>query len=898
MRTPIRQILGSVNFLAVYLPLFALIATMKLHRGITLGSVDSVLSALLYLTSEFVLFALLATLSYLFLHYTRRIFLRRSVLFLSLVLTISVVLVEVVTHALFVQTGLILNWSMLLFGLERSEALFKLTVQQVTILTMVFSVILILYLTLVPFWLIRRSHTQRAIKQHSSGPGLAVVFLFAYAVLLVFSSAAGLPREEFRGATGHLLLSYFELEAEDDNQYLTPVTGQPSELVLPDGESINNRINVAIVILESTREKSVAPYVETQVTPYFRELAGKSLLLKQAYSTSPHTSRAIYSILCGKFPRAGKHIAETLENGITHPCLPHVLEQQGYATVFFQSATEDFENRAQLTDNMGFSSFFPLEKLDTSGYEKSNYFGYEDNIMLPASDKWLKQQEQAFLATYLTVTPHFHYDLIKRYGWKNYTEDKKYNAYLNTLHYQDNFLKNLIQQYKDLGLYENTLFVILGDHGEGFREHRLWGHGNILYEEGVKVPFILHHGDKLNGAVDTRVSLLDVVPSILGHLEFNQTDNFYQGQDLRLVVEQRDILLECINPRQCTSLIDANRGMKLIHNYERRPDELFDLTVDTEETNNLANEPKYMAIKQEMLGKLQRKITEITMAESAENYDGWAYNWRPVSWLENLPVGTMSFQNKFTNRNVQSKETSGILQVSASKSHVYASDSFALSLVFSAKNKNICIDSFYTGIKRHTQRTRNVATNAERQYAYFQITENLQVLPTATMIEIDVYEKTDCSDNAALLSQSKLVIDLLEKEDGDVVFSDKGNQLFKRQMLPVEPGDLQSSKYLNELLDSGISPNRFSGTVRQELKNTAFVDKFRNSLIELQGVYGRYQSNQLESAWKATAGESIYIYRYRLFFSKNRSMDFRVHVQNSEIIALYYYHPWRDDRPL
>jgi hypothetical protein len=549
-----------------------------------------------------------------------------------------------------------------------------------------------------------------------------------------------------------------------------------------------------------------------------------------------------------------------------------------------------------LVSNMGFSGFFPLEEFDTTDFEKSNYFGYEDNIMLPASQDWLTRQDQPFLATYLTVTPHFHYDAISRYGWKNYVSDKKYNAYLNTLHYQDNFLKNLVQQYKDLGLYQNTLFVILGDHGEAFREHKLWGHGNILYEEGVKVPFMLHYAGKLAGKVIPRVSLLDVVPSILGQLQFDGPDNFFPGQDLQQRVEARDILLECISPNQCSSLIDAETGLKLIHNYHRKPDKLYDLSSDPEELNNLVGNPQYQAINQILLTRLQGKIDEISVTDLPQAYSSWAYNPRPVIWAKELPDKKTSFQNNVTIKHVNG--SAEILRVTASKDHVFAGDSFNLVYTLAGPGQDICVDSLFEGIKRHKRRTHKVEPAADVESVYFQITENLQVQPGASIIKVDITTKPDCSTDTAILSRNQLVIELPEKNDADLVFSTRYKQLFERQPLPPDAEGLQSTIYLNELLDPQLPVDAFSINSLSTLRSTEFVEKIRDNISKLRDTYGGYQYSHLVSVWESKDGGSTLIYRYQLHFSEDKAMDFRVIIRDSRIVALYYYHPWNKKRPL
>ena len=39
--------------------------------------------------------------------------------------------------------------------------------------------------------------------------------------------------------------------------------------------------------------------------------------------------------------------------------------------------------------NLGYKEYYPVETMDTEGFERSNYFGYEDDVMLKPSEEWL-----------------------------------------------------------------------------------------------------------------------------------------------------------------------------------------------------------------------------------------------------------------------------------------------------------------------------------------------------------------------------------------------------------------------------------------------------------------------------------------------------------------------------
>ncbi|NHB83872.1 sulfatase-like hydrolase/transferase [Tessaracoccus sp. HDW20] len=66
----------------------------------------------------------------------------------------------------------------------------------------------------------------------------------------------------------------------------------------------------------------------------------------------------------------------------------------------------------------------------------------------------------------LTVSGHHDYKL-PGVTPIDFVDNPMLNEYLNGIHYQDQFVSHVIDMFKELGLYENTVFVVTGDHGEG-----------------------------------------------------------------------------------------------------------------------------------------------------------------------------------------------------------------------------------------------------------------------------------------------------------------------------------------------------------------------------------------------------------------------------------------------
>jgi len=215
-----------------------------------------------------------------------------------------------------------------------------------------------------------------------------------------------------------------------------------------------------------------------------------------------------------------------------------------------------------------------------------------DEIMLEPSKEWLTEQKEAgkpFMATYLTSVTHYPYLVPDSYEQERFTEDEELNRYLNAIRLQDLFLESLFEQYKDLGLYEDTVFVVLADHGEGFGEHGIYTHGNIPYEEGLKIPMIIHDPKRFaNGArVEAPVSQLDILPTVAELLGYEIDGGAYQGSSLLgPLPEDRLLEFSCWGAEQCLASLEGTE--KYIYHYDNRPDELFDLSEDPLEQEDLA----------------------------------------------------------------------------------------------------------------------------------------------------------------------------------------------------------------------------------------------------------------------------------------------------------------------
>jgi phosphoglycerol transferase MdoB-like AlkP superfamily enzyme len=537
---------------------------------------------------------------------------RRVVVVLFHVMTMLVVIVTTFAHHYFQQTGTTLDYGIVALWLPQFREVVPVLASGATLWSWLLLFVALFYAALGPLLVTRalgrwrgRPESFQGGRSQASFLGslglLLLAFGFGFLSLLIGARStdnpAGASVSFVRDPSVNLILTGAKEALVDEED--APDAGAVAKYQGTDASLVETpqteKRNVVLIQLESTRAQATTPYnSDLETTPFLDELAENSLVAEQAYTTVPHTSKASVSVNCGIEPRLVQPTTESNPEGIPVPCIADLLKDQGYGTALFQSSTQSFEDFTGLVENFGYEDYYPLESMNTEGFEPTNYFGYEDDIMLEPSKEWLEEQKesrQPFLAEYLTGTGHDDYQCLgTRYGSEDYSENELLNGYLNCVRYQDFFLKNLFDQYKELGLYDDTIFVIYGDHGEAFGEHRRFQHDDVMWEEGLKVPFLIHAPGLLeSGRVKGLSNQTDVLPTVLEMLGYEVESGEYPGYSLlHPLPEDRTLMFSCFHDKACMASLNGTE--KYIYHYGNQPEEFFDLSEDPLEKENLAGE--------------------------------------------------------------------------------------------------------------------------------------------------------------------------------------------------------------------------------------------------------------------------------------------------------------------
>jgi len=377
--------------------------------------------------------------------------------------------------------------------------------------------------------------------------------------------------------------------------------------------------NVLLISIDTCRADRLSSYgYERQTTPNIDVLAQTAILFKNANSPVPLTLPAHSSALTGTYPPYHK-VHDNLhtkldKNQIT---LAEILSENGYSTGAVVSSV--VLNRAFGTAQ-GFASYndkfeMPINKqLERRGEEASHFAGQflEDN------------QDNSFFLFLHYYDPHMEYNPPEPYA-SEYADD----LYAGEIAYTDHCIGGVIEQLKSLDLYDNTLIIIMGDHGESLGEHGETEHGYFIYQSTTWVPLIIRPPHlKSTKEITEVVSLVDIVPTILSYLDIEIPDHI-QGQDLSSYGNKRSsppsrdyIYTESLTPTkfECNPLLGIiDKKWSLIQTTHP---ELYDLENDRKESDNLYEKNKQRArLMQTNLQDLVVKLVNQDLTSNSVNLD-------------------------------------------------------------------------------------------------------------------------------------------------------------------------------------------------------------------------------------------------------------------------------------
>lgn len=392
-----------------------------------------------------------------------------------------------------------------------------------------------------------------------------------------------------------------------------------------DGAGDEPLLNVLLITLDTTRADRLSCYGYPQLTsPNLDRLATEGVRFDRAVATAAVTPISHASILTGLNPYrhdvrvfygpVGHYLSEE------HPTLATLLQSEGWSTAAFISAYPASERFGL---HWGFDTF--SSKID------EDVMNRDPRLRPPKGGTWVRQpigqaQRRADHTTDEAMAwlqdagrPFFtwiHYfdphdpslvppiEFTDRFEVERGAPTTRSDLYDAEIFFMDSQIGRLFEWLRAEGAYEETVVVVVSDHGQGLGDHG-WAQHRLLYEEQIRAPLILRLPGGPAGRVVTEVArTIDIMPTVLDLIGV-ETPASVEGASLLPLIEGRDEsprmgyaeALNTLDAHAPEKLPDHQRDLlfsvvdndwKLIYHREfPENSELYHLAEDPIEMNNV-----------------------------------------------------------------------------------------------------------------------------------------------------------------------------------------------------------------------------------------------------------------------------------------------------------------------
>jgi len=411
------------------------------------------------------------------------------------------------------------------------------------------------------------------------------------------------------------------------------------------GIDMTKKPNIVLIFSDQQHWQAMGVMDSFFETPNLDALAGESVLFERSFCTTPQCSPSRSSLLTGFYPSATKVIGNVGAAGgdkLGQPTLAPELQAAGYRTGYFGKWHLGNEEVACAGwDSHNFKTHDPTAEAKTLEFlrdpaTKSTPFALFVSINnphdiyhfkrhkveegdIPLSASW---DQETFEGKPPIQKQFMDEDQGRaivgkpRDVWERYRD-----CYREKTRLYDENVGVIIDELKRQGQWDNTIVIVTSDHGDMDTQHKLIFKGPFMYEHMMRVPLMIrlpkaYRRPKAKRVDDVDVVNVDVVPTLrdLCGLEARPSHGMslvplltgkgaYTPREF--VVGQYYSKQKWVNPIR---MIRTERYK--LNRHIRWGDELYDLESDPHELKNLADDPSYAEIREDLGKKLDGWMLE------------------------------------------------------------------------------------------------------------------------------------------------------------------------------------------------------------------------------------------------------------------------------------------------
>jgi lipoteichoic acid synthase len=388
--------------------------------------------------------------------------------------------------------------------------------------------------------------TVRLVRPRSNPPRIAFVPLGVWLILGIYGfSAAWTTRQDRRIAENPhwvLISSWWQAVSGDGTVRLTdqfpaadladfdpigPRPLSPASIVRQVSQGLGRKVavprppNVIVIVLESVAARwaglNGGPY---DSTPVLKAESAHALVADNFYAHIGRSSNSLVAILLSAYPKLGfRDVTEEYPH-LAGTSMASVFRDRGYRTAFVTPSDLSWAEWGPFLKERGFAELRDLHQL---ACPLISSWGVEDRCMVDGMIDFITQApgRPFFLLGWTTQTHHPYEPTddvpVLTFQREPVPDQYELERYLNVLHETDHHLARLFDTVRQLKLDQDTLIVVIGDHGQAFGyPHNTYIQGRTIYEEDVHVPLMFWFPRRYPTTMRSKIvgSQVDLAPTI------------------------------------------------------------------------------------------------------------------------------------------------------------------------------------------------------------------------------------------------------------------------------------------------------------------------------------------------------------------------------------------------
>ncbi|MCQ2229702.1 MAG: LTA synthase family protein [Bacteroidales bacterium] len=269
-----------------------------------------------------------------------------------------------------------------------------------------------------------------------------------------------------------------------------------------DSSAFDAKPNVVMIIMESMSANLLGTFGnDKNLTPFLDSLAQQSILFTNCYSAGIHTNHGLYATLYS-YPAIMFRNLMKGSNIPNYTGLPTVLRDNGYRNMFFMTHESQYDNMNAFFRTNGYDEIYSQENYPAE--KVVNSFGVQDDFLFEYALERLKDAPQPFFANLLTISNHPPYVI------PDWFDAKSEEPADQIVEYSDYSISRFFEEAKKQPWFENSVFVLLGDHGKlvGVAE-------NDMPQSYNHIPLMIYSPKLEHKVVDRWTQQMDIQPTLL-----------------------------------------------------------------------------------------------------------------------------------------------------------------------------------------------------------------------------------------------------------------------------------------------------------------------------------------------------------------------------------------------